>query len=201
MIIQQATTTCLLALLISSRHSERELLEAARNDFFNEYKNEVRPAGSYDRYLFSMDEANHNEPSLTVPRARFNDDTQHTHAVLSDLNIPYSSYTILFVLTVIYSYLHRRCTVRELCAHWKIAPSTLYNWIHRLERDGKSWQLILKKTAKTADDLRSSLGSTIHAKALPFLFLKSCGTPYLAGSDQREHLLTLPGRQTICLLP
>ena len=52
----------------------------------------------------------------------------HTHALLSSALVPYSSYSLRFILMVLQAYfLHRAC-VRTICERAGISVSTLYRW-------------------------------------------------------------------------
>ena len=58
---------------------------------------------SYPRYMITL-KANHIETEiLQIPRVKC-DSCGHTHAVLPEMLIPYSSYSIRFVLTVLKDY-------------------------------------------------------------------------------------------------
>ena len=55
-----------------------------------------------------------------------------THALLPDITIPYSPYSIHFMITVLLAYFERDTPVTVLCAGFGIAVSTLYEWKKRL---------------------------------------------------------------------
>jgi ribosomal protein S27AE len=55
-----------------------------------------------------------------------------THALLPDILVPYSMYSLNFKLTVLIAYFERDCTVVSVCAEYGIAVSTLYEWLHLL---------------------------------------------------------------------
>ena len=55
-----------------------------------------------------------------------------THALLPDIIIPYSPYTLTFMLTVLIAYFERDTTVIMICERFEIAVSTLYAWKERL---------------------------------------------------------------------
>jgi len=61
---------------------------------------------------------------------RFKCTCGHTHAILPDILIPYGSYSLRFILTVLCDYLIRHCSVEEFCTKYHIVKSTLYCWIH-----------------------------------------------------------------------
>ena len=51
-----------------------------------------------------------------------------THALLPDIVIPYSPYSLRFKLIVLKAYFERNSTVMAVCEHFGIAISTLYSW-------------------------------------------------------------------------
>ena len=55
-----------------------------------------------------------------------------THALLPDILIPYSSYTLSFKISVLLEYFKREKTVVSICKHFGIAVSTLYAWKKQL---------------------------------------------------------------------
>jgi len=57
-----------------------------------------------------------------------------THALLPDILIPYSPYSLRFMLTVLVAYFEKSkaVTVAAVCTFYGIAVSTLYAWKHRL---------------------------------------------------------------------
>jgi ribosomal protein S27AE len=86
--------------------------------------------GSYERFLVSIVG---NEPAeQTIKPTRYKcGKCGATHALLPDILIPYSSYSLLFVLSVLIAYYERATTVAALCVHYGIAVSTLYSWKKR----------------------------------------------------------------------
>jgi len=51
-----------------------------------------------------------------------------THALLPDILTPYSPYSLRFRLRVLIAYFERGTTVENICGHFEIAISTLYEW-------------------------------------------------------------------------
>lgn len=82
----------------------------------------------YQRGLITFASGERKDLVVSVPRVKCT--CGHTHAVLPDILIPYGSYSLRFVLTVLSRYLIRSCTVTQLCDKFQISTSTLYNWIH-----------------------------------------------------------------------
>lgn len=96
------------------------------------------PFSSYQRDLITVSDGKRIESSLIVPRFLCTS-CGHTHAILPDVLIPYSSYSLKFILTVLLEYLQHKRTVTALCAHWEISVSTLYDWIHLFLEHYNSW--------------------------------------------------------------
>ena len=51
-----------------------------------------------------------------------------THALLPDIVVPYSPYSLRFKLAALSAYFERNMTVAAICEHFGIAVSTLYSW-------------------------------------------------------------------------
>ena len=84
---------------------------------------------SYERSLITISEGKREEKSISVSRFLC-ESCNHTHALLPDILIPYGSYSLRFILTILLAYLKRTDTVAAFCEHWHISVSTLYAWIH-----------------------------------------------------------------------
>jgi transposase-like protein len=91
----------------------------------------LSPYGDYFRYLVSYD-----GEKIIVSRIsplRFEcASCGKTHALLPDILIPYSPYSLRFMLTVLVAYFERSTTVLDVCVYYGIAISTLYAWKQRL---------------------------------------------------------------------
>jgi len=91
----------------------------------------LSPYGEYFRNLVS-----HNGEKIvesSVEALRFEcASCGKTHALLPDIIVPYSQYSLRFMLTVLVAYFERNTTVMAVCTYFGIAVSTLYAWKHRL---------------------------------------------------------------------
>lgn len=97
---------------------------------------------SYPRMMITVVDGKRVEEEVQIPLYQC-PSCGHSHALLPDVLIPFGSYTLRFILTVLKAYLERTCTVRELCARWQIAVSTLYGWIHCFAAHFSIWRSIL----------------------------------------------------------
>lgn len=91
------------------------------------------------------------DDSIMIPCSMCKSCGGYYHAVLPDILIPFSSYTLLFVLTVLESYVNRVCTVAEICSYWHISLPTLYNWKHRFMAHHDLWFPALVHLRKQQD--------------------------------------------------
>lgn len=82
----------------------------------------------YSRQMITVRNGSRMEADIRIPRLRCSC-CGVSHAVLPEVLIPFGSYTVRFVLTVLYEYLHRSCRVADLCDRWQISISTLYSWM------------------------------------------------------------------------
>ena len=82
---------------------------------------------SYERYLISFEHGRSVTYTVTVIRYRC-PSCGHTHAILPEHLIPYSSYSLPFILSVLRDYYTRPVSVESICSRYDIAISTLYAW-------------------------------------------------------------------------
>ena len=135
----------------------------------------IRP---YERDMISVDHGARTDHRLSVRRFLC-ESCGHTHALLPDVLIPYGSYSLRFILTVLLSYLERACTVTELCEHWRIAVSTLYEWIHLFIDQFNAWCRILDRIIWVCKDAVDAVTSTT---AFPLSFFSRFGFSFLQGT-------------------
>lgn len=103
----------------------------------------LRLFGHYKRYLVEWD--GHAQKTNTITVSRYIcDHCGHTHAFLPSCIVPYRSYSLRFLLTVLRSYYTRACPVEQVCGHYGITISMLYRLV-RLFREQKAlWLGVLE---------------------------------------------------------
>lgn len=67
----------------------------------------------------------------------------HTHAILPDFIIPYSTYSLFFILRVLAEYFLRSVSVERLCERFRITQKQLYRWLALFKRQKEEWLGIL----------------------------------------------------------
>ena len=80
---------------------------------------------SYSRYMITLKTNHIKTEILQIPRVKCAS-CGYTHAVLPEVLIPYTSYSIRFILTVLKDYFLRTHTVEKICEMYQIAHATLY---------------------------------------------------------------------------
>jgi len=105
----------------------------------------------YERCLISYESRKTVYSPVNVPRG-ICESCGHTHAILPEIIIPYRSYSILFILTVLRDYYIRSSSVQELCNKYQIAISTLYLWKRLFNKHKILWLGLLEDAATPASD-------------------------------------------------
>ena len=136
--------------------------------------NEIQP---YERYMISVEQQERIDHRLSVRRFLC-ESCGYTHALLPNVLIPYGSYSLRFILTVLISYLERTCTVAELCEHWCIAVSTLYEWIHLFIDQFNSWCQILDRIIWIC---RNAIDAVSSVTSFPSAFFSRFAFSFLQG--------------------
>lgn len=73
------------------------------------------------------------------------DSCHHAHAILPDVIVPYSAYSILFLLQVLAAFFYRQdASVDSICDKYGISPSQLYKWLGLWKTHKSEWLGALK---------------------------------------------------------
>ena len=175
-------------------HSEENLFIAV-NRSFNALKEpcpscgaktKLTPHGSYKRHLVSWNGSEVVDARITVNRYRCCS-CGKTHAILPALLVPYGSYSLHFILTVITAYFERKSSVADLCAQFGIAVSSLYAWKQRLlDHYGLLCALLSEAnrlTAALARELLSDARLIDHIR----MFFRFYGFSFMQRSKKTTH--------------
>ena len=94
--------------------------------------------GVYERYLISFKNNQAITDQITITRYRCHS-CHGTHAILPECIIPYQSYSLLFILSVLKDYFTRTLSVESICLKYEISVSTLYSWKSLFLKEKKVW--------------------------------------------------------------
>jgi len=99
--------------------------------------------GHYIRNLIDYCLGNIKYEQIVITRVKCKS-CKHTHAILPDLIIPYSTYSLTFIMRVLMVYLNHSLTVEALCKKYNISHSMLYRWRNLYYKHKELWLGVLK---------------------------------------------------------
>ena len=103
----------------------------------------------YGRSVIDFRNGHPEKDELCVMRV-FCDSCNHAHAILPDCIIPYSSYSLFFILWLLGEYFAGLCSVERLCEKFGITLNQLYKWLALWKTHKREW-LGLLADAETSD--------------------------------------------------
>ncbi len=103
----------------------------------------------YERRLVIFKNGKCKEVTVMLPRCRCSS-CKHTHVVFPPMIItPYITYSLPFVMMVLYEYSKREITIREICEKYQISAVTLYEWKKQYLEDLPLWLEAMGEFQKT----------------------------------------------------
>ena len=130
------------------------------------------------------------------------------HAILTDFLIPFCSFTLHFVLSVLKDYLERPCgiTIHEICSKYRISSRTLYAWKKRFLAHYASLAASMDIPSTTQEPCESfsdadldaceEPGASPESSQIPNQTVQTCLNTHATLHAPIEKLLCLP-----CLAP
>ena len=82
----------------------------------------------YSRSIIDFKAGTQVKSALCVLRV-FCESCRHAHAILPDIIIPYSSYSLFFILRVLGEYFARLYTIEQLCERFDISRNQFFKWL------------------------------------------------------------------------
>jgi len=171
--------------------SDRELFDTAAASFrpekfvcpFCGAVGQCHPIRPYSRMLISVSPDNQRiEQEVLVPRVLCDSCATsghaHTQAILPDVAVPYGSYSLRFILTILNGYLNRSCSITDFCAYWQIAVSTLYGWIHLFIDHYSAWCNVLDRIIRLT---QQAIDAVSCQPAFPSQFFGRFAMSFLQG--------------------
>lgn len=141
---------------------------------------------SYDRYLISYENNAIITDNIDITRIRCSS-CNGTHAILPEIIIPFRSYSLLFVLSVLKDYYISGKTVASLCKKYQISVSTLYEWKQLFLLHKKLWLGIIEDIYQKSIEFLSSMPDTNTSGRL-FDFFSNNNISFLQGRTKTSHL-------------
>lgn len=139
-----------------------------------------RRNGSYRRHLVCYHGGRVCDRLITV-RSALCSSCSSSHALLVSVIIPYSSYSLSFLISLLYARLTRKFpSVLSLCSHFDISESTYYRIRKRFVLDSKEFMAALHAFSQdtgSAEAFFSTRPSSLHAPLS--IFFLSTGHSFL----------------------
>lgn len=133
-------------------------------------KASLSPFASYARYLVEWKDALPVTHEITVQRYQCSS-CGHTHALLSSALVPYSSYSLRFILLVLREHFLGRACVQKVCERAGISVSTLYRWKALFLAHKALWLGILEDMGTPAEIFVDGMdGTFLQGFCRKFLF-------------------------------
>lgn len=130
----------------------------------------LKEFGHYGRYLIELESGEAGVHPVEIKRYRCTS-CSHTHALLSSCLVPYRSYSLRFILTVLYSYFGKHKTVEQISTVFGIAVSTLYEWKKLFMRHKEVWLGVLESLYRSETSfLRELTGKEVYGFYEKFRF-------------------------------
>lgn len=130
----------------------------------------LSPFASYTRYLVEWADGAPATHEVTVLRYQCSS-CGHTHALLSSALVPYSSYSLRFILVVLRACFLRQACVQEICEQAGISVSTLYRWKALFLTHKALWLGVLESLEASVESFLDSLdGALLQGFCRKFLF-------------------------------
>ena len=92
----------------------------------------------YGRSIIDFKAGRQEKSYLCILRV-FCDSCRHTHAILPDVIIPYSSYSLFFVLRLLGEYFAGLFTIEQLCERYDISQNQFFKWLALWKSHKKEW--------------------------------------------------------------
>ena len=134
---------------------------------------------SYERYLISYEKGVRVCFLITITRWICSS-CSHTHAILPEILIPHSSYSLFFILRLLREYYLETYSVATLCDKYQISISTLYGWKKLFLLHKKLWLGILEDSIASSAGFLSQIPS-IHTSDFLRAFFLIQGYSFLQG--------------------
>lgn len=152
----------------------------------------------YRRSIIDFDAGQRTHSGLCVLRV-FCDSCEHAHAVLPDAIIPYSSFSLLFVLRLLGQYFADLGSVEQLCERFGVSQNLFYKWLKLWNFHKQRWLGVLADSEtssisfwkKLYEQERYSDFSMEFIRSTSYTFLQAHKNPVLQSSKNAHYCQTV----------
>ena len=150
-----------------------------------------RMHASYTRDIISFYHGKRQESHVVIPRV-YCESCGKTRALIPEHLIPYGSYSIRFILAVIYVYSKKKYTVADLCERYSISASTLYTWLKLFKEHFNSWFSVMEQI-RSKSVTSNDINKIYSCENFPSSFYKRFNFSFLQQRKTSPPNLSPPG--------
>lgn len=132
----------------------------------------------YGRQFIDFQSNNRTTDDLCITRVMC-DSCEHTHAILPDIIIPYSSYGLIFVLTVLGDYFTGRRSIEGLCEKYDISSNLFHKWLKLWKSHKQKWLGLLRDAETSLNSFHAFLCQTRDYSAFSMDFIRRFAHSFL----------------------
>ena len=132
----------------------------------------------YGRSIIDFQAGKREKSDLCVMRV-FSDSCEHAHAILPDVIIPYSSYSLLFILRLLGQDFAGRFTIEQLCERYQISTKQFYKWLALWKSHKQEWLGLLSDAAVSDFSFLKNLVSVDRFSFFSMEFIRRSSRSFL----------------------
>lgn len=143
----------------------------------------------YGRSIIDFRSGRREKSDLCILRV-FCESCNHAHAILPDIIIPYSSYSLFFVLRILGEYFAGFYTTEQLCERYGISRNQLFKWIALFKSHKQEWLGLLSDAETSGLSFLKNLAAADSYSSFSMEFIRRSSRSFL--QSHRNPILVSP---------
>ena len=149
----------------------------------------------YARTLIDSRSGENSSSSLCVMRV-YCDNCDHAHAVLPDIIIPYSRFSLFFILRVLGEYFAKLYTAEKLCEKYEITQNQLQKWLSLWKKHKSEWLGLLSDSETSDHAFMRQITALEDYSSISMRFVKLTSHSFM--QSHRNPMLVKPKNAVYC---
>lgn len=143
----------------------------------------------YGRSIIDFRSGRQEKSDLCILRV-FCESCNHAHAILPDIIIPYSGYSLFFVLRILGEYFAGFYTTEQLCERYGISRNQLFKWIALFKSHRQEWLGLLSDAETSGLSFLKNLAAADSYSSFSMEFIRRSSRSFL--QSHRNPILASP---------
>ena len=143
----------------------------------------------YGRSIIDFRSGRQEKSDLCILRV-FCESCNHAHAILPDIIIPYSGYSLFFVLRILGEYFAGFYTTEQLCERYGISRNQLFKWIALFKSHRQEWLGLLSDAETSGLPFLKTLAAADSYSSFSMEFIRRSSRSFL--QSHRNPILVSP---------